>query len=429
MGGDVGLESQACRQLARDQTNHQHHREGQQVLHIRHRKRQARRYEEKIERRHVHERRQHRRAPAQPHRHADNGEQEHHHDVGQVEERCQRMREQRGDSTDGQRVQVTPQVRPGGGQLMGRLAALGCSRAQARGLSDLDAIDVGRGRANLQTQRARWPPRARHAVAQHQLRQVVRPRIVDQPLRDVLCRQHCCAGTEVARQLHRLQDALAACVGQALQGRCFDIHRVPADRQLLRQPRCAAHHMLGPFVRADATQQRAFGLPHLRHPAIAAPGLHIVFHAVGGAAQCQLAQGHQVALAEEVLRGPLGLRGQVHLASGEALDQLVGRRVDQHHLGGRIEKSVGQRLVHRNAGDAADHVVQAFEVLHVERGVHIDACGQQLLDVLPALGVARARHVGVRQFVDQQQAGLARQCAVEVELGQLLAAVRDLRRG
>jgi len=61
-----------------------------------------------------------------------------------------------------------------------------------------------------------------------------------------------------------------------------------------------------------------------------------------------------------------------------------------------------QRLV--QLGDVGlDDVVEAVEVLNVQRGQHIDARVEQFLDVLPALGVARSRDIGVRDFVDQDE--------------------------
>ena len=74
-------------------------------------------------------------------------------------------------------------------------------------------------------------------------------------------------------------------------------------------------------------------------------------------------------------------------------------------------------------GDLAHGVGAAVDVLDVQRGEHVDARVQQFLDVLPALGVARAGGVGVRQFVDQRQPGLARQHRVQVHLGELDAAM------
>ena len=50
---------------------------------------------------------------------------------------------------------------------------------------------------------------------------------------------------------------------------------------------------------------------------------------------------------------------------------------------------------------------------------------EELLDVLPALLVARARHVRVRELVDQRDLGLAGDDRVDVHLLELRAAVRD----
>ena len=68
-------------------------------------------------------------------------------------------------------------------------------------------------------------------------------------------------------------------------------------------------------------------------------------------------------------------------------------------------------------------------IASTEGGVDIDAGTQQFVDVLPALGMARAGHVGVRQFVDQDHAGLALQCGIQVELGQLAIAIRHHAHG
>ena len=62
-------------------------------------------------------------------------------------------------------------------------------------------------------------------------------------------------------------------------------------------------------------------------------------------------------------------------------------------------------------------------MLDVDRGVDVDAGGEQLFHVLPALGMARAGDIGVREFVHQQQRRLARERRVEVELVQAGAAV------
>ena len=107
-----------------------------------------------------------------------------------------------------------------------------------------------------------------------------------------------------------------------------------------------------------------------------------------------------------------------------SLDQLVGRQVDELDLVRLVEHPVGHRLPDVDAGDLADDVIQALEVLDVHRRQDVDPGVEQLVDVLPALRVARARHVGVRELVDDDERGLARERGVEVELLQLDAAIR-----
>ena len=119
----------------------------------------------------------------------------------------------------------------------------------------------------------------------------------------------------------------------------------------------------------------------------------------------------------------------VDLALAEALEQLVGRQVHQLDLVGLLEHRVGHGLADDDAGDLRDDVVQALDVLDVERRVDVDAGVEQLVDVLPALRVARAGGVGVGQLVDQDERGPAREGGVEVELLRRGAAVLDELRG
>ena len=90
-----------------------------------------------------------------------------------------------------------------------------------------------------------------------------------------------------------------------------------------------------------------------------------------------------------------------------------------------LQHAVGHGLAHGDAGDARDDVGEAFEMLDVERRPDVDAGVEQFLDVLPALGMAAVGRVGVGEFVDDDELGLARQRRVDVELLDLLR--RDSR--
>src|SRR6266536_607913 len=105
-----------------------------------------------------------------------------------------------------------------------------------------------------------------------------------------------------------------------------------------------------------------------------------------------------------------------------ATSQRAGWQVDQHQRVGPPQQAVGERLAHPHAGQLEDLVVEALEVLDVDGGEDVDVGIQQLLDVLPALGVAAAGVVGVGQLVDQAELRLAVQQPVDVHLGEGSAA-------
>ena len=133
---------------------------------------------------------------------------------------------------------------------------------------------------------------------------------------------------------------------------------------------------------------------------------------VGQEPQRQLAQRDQVVGAEEVGEGlgDLGLRVDVAVQHPPA--QLLGRGVDQLDLVGLAHHPVRHPLADPGPGHVLDRVGDALQVLDVDGGDHVDAGGEDLQDVLPALVVPTgSRDVGVGQLVDQghlRVAGAAR---------------------
>ena len=119
----------------------------------------------------------------------------------------------------------------------------------------------------------------------------------------------------------------------------------------------------------------------------------------------------------------LGALGRIDLPGAQPLLQRLRRQVDEHDLVRLLEHLVGERLAYPDLGELGDRVVQALEVLDVDGGDHVDSCRKHLVDVLPALLVARVRQVRVRELVDQRQLGRAADDRVDVHLLQLEAAV------
>ena len=136
-------------------------------------------------------------------------------------------------------------------------------------------------------------------------------------------------------------------------------------------------------------------------------GLHVVeqllIDALGRAPQRQLAQRRQVARGEIVLDRALGRLREIDLAFMQPLDQVVWGEVYDLDVVGLVDDGIGNGLAHPDAGDLRHDVVQALDMLDVERGVDIDALRQDFLHIEIALGVAAAGRVGVGELVDQNQ--------------------------
>jgi hypothetical protein len=106
----------------------------------------------------------------------------------------------------------------------------------------------------------------------------------------------------------------------------------------------------------------------------------------------------------------------VDVAVREAAPQRLRGDVDDLELLGTAHHLVRHGLALPDARDPLHHVAQRGEVLHVHGGQDVDAGVEQLLDVLPALGVARAGRVGVGELVDQRHLGFTSQHPVEIQL-------------
>ena len=195
-------------------------------------------------------------------------------------------------------------------------------------------------------------------------------------------------GTQLLRQAKRTQYRAALVLGQCVQLRRFDIYRMPDAAKFGRQARGGADKLFIAAAVAYAQQDGISRMPDALLALQVAPGAHLIVDAIGSTTQGQLAQGNQVAFTEEMFDGALGLAGNINLAFVQALAQIVRGQVNQHHFIGGIKEGVGHRLAHLNAGHAADHVVQAFEMLNVNRREYIDAGFEQLFYILPALWVA-----------------------------------------
>ena len=136
-------------------------------------------------------------------------------------------------------------------------------------------------------------------------------------------------------------------------------------------------------------------------------GRRLCLDLFGDLPERDLAQGGQVLDPEEVVERRLDPLARVDLPGEQALDQRLRRDVDQHDLVRDADHGIGDRLAHADAGELADLVVEALEVLDVDGREDIDPGVEHVLNILIALLVLDTRRVGVRELVDQTQLGIA----------------------
>jgi hypothetical protein len=151
---------------------------------------------------------------------------------------------------------------------------------------------------------------------------------------------------------------------------------------------------------------------------------HVAVHPLGGAPKRQFAQGGDVAGRKEMPQCPLRLGLHIDLALLEPLQKFIGGGVHHFDFVGFVQHFVRYGLAHMDAGDLRDHVIEAFDVLDVHRGIDVDSGRQEFLDVEITLGVAASLRVGVGQLIHQDQGGMTLQNGVEIHLSHDVAFVK-----
>ena len=164
----------------------------------------------------------------------------------------------------------------------------------------------------------------------------------------------------------RVGDAVALLLGELQAAPCLDVERGPRRMQPIGQPLGVAHKARGARILADADQNALARRP--------GPGMACACIWVSNCSSTRSAvrrsassrKRRQVAGRKEMLERALGLLGDVDLAFLQALDQIVGREVDELDGVGAVEDRIRHGLAHAHVRDLGDDVVQALDVLDVD---------------------------------------------------------------
>ena len=124
-----------------------------------------------------------------------------------------------------------------------------------------------------------------------------------------------------------------------------------------------------------------------------------------------------------MLQRTLGLFGNIYLAFFQALDEVFRRQVHQFDRICAVENRIRHGFANAHMRDLRDNIVQALDMLDVDRGINVNPIVKQLLHVEIALGMAAARRVGVGQFVHQNDLRSANENGIKVHLVERLTLI------
>src|SRR5690348_8335327 len=142
--------------------------------------------------------------------------------------------------------------------------------------------------------------------------------------------------------------------------------------------------------------------------------------------QCELPQRSQIARFEKIPESLLDTIGGIDFAFTQTLAQFFHGDINRDDLVGACEKDVRNSLPDFNSSHSPHHLVKAFEMLDVEGSDYADSVSNQLLHILVALVMVRARRVGMSQLIDNRKLRLACQDGLDIHLLQGYATIWNL---
>ena len=261
------------------------------------------------------------------------------------------------------------------------------------------------------------------ARAHHDLGHVQCPRGVEERIADVFADDFVVAAAELVDQVALALEKLGG--GRRETVLRDHVHSDELAVHAVRHPRRPPDEPLAVGRPGQRDEHPLAGLPRLLDPVALSVLLEALVHTVREPGQRELAQRGEVPRPEVVREGGIDPLRRVDVAAPEPVAERGRRQIDELELVGAAHDVVGDRLALLDACDFLDDVVQRLQVLDVQRRDDRDAGVEQLLDVLPALLVPRARRIRVRELVDEGDLGLPREDRVDVHLLERRPAVLD----
>ena len=137
------------------------------------------------------------------------------------------------------------------------------------------------------------------------------------------------------------------------------------------------------------------------------PGLHIREHLLidplCGTAEGKFTQRIEVPLVEKLLDCPRCHIRDVDFPVPQPLEKFRRGKIDNFDLGCFIDHPVRNCFSHEHAGNLGNNIIEALDMLDIQRCVDIDTGIKQFLYILVTFGVPGTGNIRVSKFVDKNE--------------------------
>src|SRR4051812_34865527 len=231
-------------------------------------------------------------------------------------------------------------------------------------------------------------------------------------------------GAQPFSQAERVGNAITLFFRELRAPECLDIDGHPGRMQLIGEPFGIPDQLHGASALADANEHSLARRQRARTRICVHVSEELCVYPLRGPSQCELAQGRQASRRKIVRDRTLNCPRDVNFALLHPSNEVLWREIDQLDLVGLVEDRIRYGLSHSDTGDLSYDVVQALDMLDVERRPNREAGSNEVLNILVPLRMAASRRVGMSQIVDEHKLWAAQQDRVEVDLtGQVPRAV------